>query len=260
MNKKAQTISIIILVLILIISAIIIFSLSTQEEIQTDQTEQIIEQHLNSCSNEITQSFINRALRKGGYGEYPTNTIRTQQKNYVLSYSPEGLMQGLPTKDQTQLFLKTELRAMMYCAQALIRQDEELRWTELKTITPEVQIKEHEIQITYTYEYKENNQERTEKKTKTYKTNLGYFLDKANEVTNTILEKRETTQQQKEELCEEIKKETTQKPTYSLAFLTQLSTDPEIKFMFEKDFFVINIEREQETFVFAIQPEQEPTC
>lgn len=233
--------------------------MSTQEETHTEQG-QIIEQYLESCSEEITQGFIERALRKGGYSDYPTNIIRAQQNSYVLSYSPEGLMQGLPRIDQTQMFLTTELRAVTYCAQSKIREDEELRWTELTRITPSVKIKEHEIQITYTYEYKENNRAYEEQITKKHKTNLGYFLDKANEVTNTILEKRETTQQQKEELCEEIKKETTQTPIYSLAFLTQLSTDPELRFMFEKDFFVINIERGQETFTFAIQPEQEPTC
>lgn len=260
LNKKRGQITIfVILGIILVVGVLmLIFLSSPNKEVEFDDSEvsSRVESYLSQCSDVIVEDYIPRALVTGGYGHYPFNIIRTDSNPYVLSYSAEGIPYGIYDSDIADLFLSLELEEIYSCLVPLMDAEEETYGEEviLYDLKKDVTIEQNVIVIKYDYIYSYKGEVLYDNEMiKRYNTNLGYFLDKTNELTDMFLAQDERPDALfNYQFCNALLDQKGYPPKYSADFLLEL--DEDITFLFEREFYIVFLEQGNEIFPFAIMP------
>lgn len=257
-KKKGQITIFVILGIILVLGVVLfIFLSSSDEEIEFDDSHvsSRLNMYLSQCSDIIVEDYVPRALITGGYGQYPFNLVRTDTNPYVLSYSAEGIPYGIYNSDIADLFLRLELDEIYTCLMPLIDSEEEQYGDEviLYDLKKDVTIEQNAIIVKYDYIYSYrgeviNNNEVTRR----YITNLGHFLDKTNRLTDMFLEQRRPDALFNYQFCNALLDQKGYPPKYSADFLIGMEED--VTFLFEREFFVVFLEKDEEIFPFAIMP------
>lgn len=235
-----------------------IFLSSSDREVDFDDGHVLsrISTYLSQCSDILVEEYISRALITGGYGHYPFNIIRTEQNPHVLSYSAEGVLQGIPDSNTGATFLSQELEEIYSCLIPLLETEKETYGSEviLYDLKNQVSLEQEVILVQYEYiYYYEGEVIYNNQITKTYNTNLGTFLDQTNDLTNIMLDERNPDLMFNYQFCNTILEEEGFAPKYSADFLLEMD-DENIKFMFDREYFVVFLEKGEETFSFAIMP------
>ena len=259
-NKKGQVVIFAIVGLLLIITiSIILLATQTKKTIPEDiQTTKRMENYLMQCTEQKLNDYIERALLTGGFGAYPSNVIRSEDNIYVLSFSAEGYYYGIYDSKMIKPIIGQELNEIALCLYNLMNIDFEIHGDEItfNNIEYEIEVTQGAIIVNFEYEYKLNNNLHNEITRITKPTNLGYFLDKTNELTNKIMSPRNMDLQFNYLFCETLKEEQGIVPRYATDFLLDMQHETNTNFIFKQEFFIIILERDMEIFPFAIKPEQ----
>ena len=257
-KKKGQVTIFVILGLVLLIGAFFTLYLTRSgDDVEFDMSDVTgrVTSYVAQCSDSIVEDYIPRALITGGYGEFPFNTVRTEQNAYVLSFSSEGVPYGIYEANFADDLLYFELMEIDTCIEPLLESDVEIHneEIEIQDFYYLVELEEHSIIVNYTIVFELRGNTYNNSITRSYRTNLGYFLNKANEITDFVLEERETNNFFNYQFCRSMVEEEGFAPKYSADFLTEFEVQG-ASLLFDRDFYVIFLERGEETFPFAIMP------
>lgn len=263
-NKKAQ-ITIFVILGIILVSIVLLIIFNTPQKKSEPIDESIsnkLKNYISSCSDLYAEDYISRALATGGHGKFPNHVVRTNENTYVISFSSEGIQQGIPNKENIKNFLLYEFKEFKTCVLSQINKEYETsgKLIILENTSYDFLIEPKAIIITYFYNYSYNGETFEESMTKRHITSLGQFLEETKRLTNMITETKEKDAFFNYQLCESIYENEGFLPRYSVDFLKQMENF-EGEFLFEKDFFVIIIQDDDEYFPFAIMPlYEEPYC
>ncbi|MFP4567935.1 MAG: hypothetical protein ACLFN8_03240 [Candidatus Woesearchaeota archaeon] len=263
-QKKAQvTIFAILGLILVVVLALILLSINNQKTTKLDDESitQRINTYISQCTEDILQDYTRRALQTGGYGYYPDNVVRYQNNLYVLSYSVEGYYMGIYEPEVVEEFIKQEMSFTDLCIYNLMLEDYEIYGDEITINEINTQITFEEGAIITNFEYEYEVQEKTIQTSlaKRHKTNLAYFLDETNKITDKILMPRQIDSDFNYQFCRTLSQTQNIKPRYAVDFLKEIGNQENLNFIFEKTYFIITIEKDDEQLSFAIRPEQTGT-
>jgi len=257
MFKKGQVTIFVIVGLILLVGVLfLVLSLKNNKTVFiSDDVSVRFDQYLTQCSDYVINDYVSKALITGGYGEYPLNVVRAEDNLYVLSFDSEGLYYGIYDTYLVSYLLEYKISSVKDCLVPLIENDLEIYNQEiiLNSLNYEAMFEDNTIIVNYEYEYSFQGNTFNNMIMKSYNTNLGYFLNRANELTNMFLEEQETDEFFNYQFCNLLFEEKGYAPKYSVDFLKNLEGD-EAKFYFEQEFYIVYLEKGNEVFPFAIMP------
>ena len=259
-NQKRGQVTIFVIigvVLIIAVSFFIFFSADQPEPTITgDSISARLQNYASQCTDIVLEDYVSRALITGGYGDYPANIVRTENNNvYVLSFSSEGVPYGIFHPTFANDFLLLELVEVNSCLESLAETEYEIHGYPVNIINIEhsADIQENNIITTQNIEYEYQGNTFEETFSHSYRTNLGYFLERTNELTDLFLEEREPNPFFNFQFCETMYEDRGMLPKYSVDFLLDLDGD-EARFFFDREFFLVFLDRGDESFPFAIKP------
>ena len=261
-KKKGQvTIFVIIgIVLVLGVFLFIFLGRGDGEVVVDDSPSARLEGYIGQCNDLVLDDFVPRALVTGGFGYYPFNIVRTETNPYVLSYSAEGVPQGVfERRDVEQIVFEEISNSIHGCLSSLLESELEIYNEEisLERFNYEVLIEQNVVVVTYDYEYSLQGNYFANELITTHSTNLGYFLDRTNELTDFFLETRRVDNLFNYQFCNVLIEEEGIAPKYSADFLRDFEGDEDVSFLFDKEFFIVFLNRGGEMFPFAIMPEHD---
>ena len=256
-KKKGQVTIFVILGLLLVIGVFLFIFLSRSDsdpDFFGDDPHGRLRSYVSQCSDLVVDDFIPRALITGGYGFYPDNVVSVDGKTFVLSFSAEEFA-VIHDSFISSSFLVSELSSVRGCVDSLLEVDFEANGDNLSLdyLSYEVLIEEDVVLVNYSYHLLASNVDVEDSFLKSYSSSLGFFLDKADDLTYLFVEERAVDELFNYQFCQSMAEDYGFIPKYSVDFLKDVDVEG-VSFLFYKEFFVVFLERNNEVFPFAVLP------